>query len=275
MSFDSIEVSEYFEPIELYQFTRGTANWRFTSADEDITFQTNLFEAVPISRSRIVSTQEINKSTLKISMSRRNAFVQQFVASSPSDVITLTVYRVHGADFEPSVTFIGRVSNVDFKENGAEVVVSSNQSMLKRPGLRRAFQTTCPHVLYGEQCKANRALFKTTATLFAASGLTLTSADFIISVNPTFDATWFVGGYVDFVLDGLTNRRFITAHDNVAGTITLNLSFVGITSGDTVAAFAGCDRTPETCVGKFANIDNYGGFPFIPKKNPMDGTPIF
>lgn len=275
MSFDTIEVSEYFEPLELYEFTRGTVNWRYTSADEDITFNTNVFEAVPIKRSNIIATQDIGKSTLKVDVSRRNTFVQQYIASSPTDVISLKVYRIHGADMDPAVTFIGRVVNVDFQENKAQITLHSNQSSLRRPGLRRAYQTTCPHVLYGEQCRANSTLFKTDAVLTGVSGLTLSSSAFVISVNPTFDASWFVGGYVDVVKGGLTERRFITEHDNGTGTLTVNLPFVGLAVGDAVSAFAGCDHTPETCVGKFSNIDNYGGFPFIPKKNPMDGTSIF
>ena len=67
----------------------------------------------------------------------------------------------------------------------------------------------------------------------------------------------------------------LTDFDNGTGTLTLNLPFSDLTVGDTVKAFAGCNHTTEVCDGKFANLLNYGGFPFIPQKNPMDGTIIF
>lgn len=275
MAYNDTEISEYFEPRELFKFTRGTVNWYYASGDEDVTFEAKVYEAEAISRGDIATTQDVNKAGLKIEVAKSNAFIQQYIAASPSDVITLTVYRIHGDEAGSIVSFIGRVVNIDFQESKAVISVQSNQSSLKRPGLRRVFQTTCPHVLYGDMCRVNRTLFKTDAVLSGLSGLTLTSSAFVVSVNATYDPTWFVGGYIDYLVDGATDRRFITAHDNVAGTITVNLPLVGVAIGDTVSAYAGCDHAPETCVGKFSNIENYGGFPFIPEKNPMDGTPIF
>ena len=39
-------------------------------------------------------------------------------------------------------------------------------------------------------------------------------------------------------------------------------------------AFAGCDRTFATCQSKFGNSLNFGGFPWIPVKNPFAGDSI-
>ena len=36
----------------------------------------------------------------------------------------------------------------------------------------------------------------------------------------------------------------------------------------------GCDLRRDTCAGKFANLDNFGGFPDIPGRNPFGGTSI-
>jgi hypothetical protein len=118
--------------------------------------------------------------------------------------------------------------------------------------------------------------FKITAVLATAGGVVITSASFIVAINATYDGQWFVGGVVEFVDgDGLTNRRFIVGHDNVGGALTLNLPLRGAISSSSVDVFPGCGHDTKTCNEKFSNIDSYGGFPFIPLKNPQDGTPVF
>ena len=275
MSFETIEVSEFFAPIELYDFVRGLSSLHFTSSDKDLDFGGKTYTSLPIKRSRIESTQDIGKTPLKIKTSLRNPFVTQYIAASPTQVVDLTVRRIHASDADPSVTFVGRVLNVEFSENEATILCQSVQSSLRRPGLRRLYQTTCPHVLYGDHCAVSRIEFDTVAVLSGVSGLDLTSASFIISIDPTYDPTWFEGGYVEVSQAGVVSTRFITGHDNGTGTLTLNLPLPNLSVGDTVTAFPGCDHGNTTCRAKFDNLDNYGGFPFIPEKNPMDGTSVF
>lgn len=276
MAFEDIESLEFFEPRELYKFTRDTFNWFFTSGDTNITFDGDIYLAVPIKRKSIQSTQELNKTVLKIEVSRTNPFVTQFISESPTDVISVEIIRQHAGDSGTAVSFKGRVINVSFEEASVKISCQSNQSSLRRPGLRRLYQTACPHVLYGDQCTVVQADFKITAVLGGVSGIVLTSSSFAVSINATYDAAWFVGGMVELVDgDGLTNRRFIVEHDNGAGTITLNLPLKGAIATSSVDVFPGCGHDNKTCNEKFTNIESYGGFPFIPKKNPQDGTPVF
>ena len=116
---------------------------------------------------------------------------------------------------------------------------------------------------------------QTELTAVSLSGLDLTSAAFSVSINATYDATHFLGGYVEVSQGGTVSTRGISDHNNGSGIITLTLPLPDLKVGDTVTAYPGCDHDNSTCSGKFANIDNYGGFPFIPEKNPMDGTSVF
>ncbi len=276
MAFNDIEISEYGNaPIELYTFQIGTNTTRLTSYDEDVSFGGFPYTAVTMERSKIQSTQDLGQSTLKLTMSRSISFLDQFIASSPTDIVEIDITRLHFGDTDSAITFKGRVVNVKFLENMAEVTCQPIQTSLKRPGLRRIYQTTCPHVLYGDQCGVIPGSFSVATTLTGVSGLTITSPDFIISINPTFDATHFTGGFVDFNNGGVVTKRFITDHDNVSGILTLNLTFSEIAVGSSVTAFPGCDHGIKTCAGKFNIIENYGGFPFIPIKNPMNGTSVF
>jgi uncharacterized phage protein (TIGR02218 family) len=47
-----------------------------------------------------------------------------------------------------------------------------------------------------------------------------------------------------------------------------------ITVGDTVRLVAGCDKTPETCHARFANILNFRGEPHIPGNDKVFSYPV-
>ena len=49
---------------------------------------------------------------------------------------------------------------------------------------------------------------------------------------------------------------------------------VAIEPGTEVLLTVGCDHSTATCAGRFGNLDNYGGFPAIPSKNPFS-TGVF
>lgn len=277
MTFESVETSVYGnDPIELYAFNVSGTVFRYSSGDEDILFQSHTYTAATVQRGRIEATPDLGKNNIKINVPRTLPFVTLFLASPPTTVVELTITRIHASDQDPAITWIGRVVNVSFKDNVAEITASPLSSSLKRPGLRRPYQLDCAHVLYEiNSCRVIQDSFLIPATLTAVSGNIITSTGFIVSINPTFDATWFVGGIVESTTGTLVTRRFVTEHNNATGELTLNLPFEGILAGDTVTAFPGCDRRIATCDGKFANLPNHGGFPYIPEKNPMDGTSVF
>ena len=49
---------------------------------------------------------------------------------------------------------------------------------------------------------------------------------------------------------------------------------VGLAPQTPVELVAGCDHSMPTCAARFDNLANYGGFPFIPTKNPFS-TGVF
>lgn len=66
--------------------------------------------------------------------------------------------------------------------------------------------------------------------------------------------------------------RMILAHSG--DSVTLSALLSGLAVGVAFEAFAGCDRTLATCQAKFGNAINFGGFPWIPAKNPFTGDAI-
>src|SRR3546814_2715916 len=52
---------------------------------------------------------------------------------------------------------------------------------------------------------------------------------------------------------------------------TLITQFEDEGAGTAISLYPGCDHRRMTCKDKFNNILNYGGFDWIPTKNPMGG----
>lgn len=276
MSYNDLEISTSDgKPVELYTFTRDGKNYYYTSYQENIVFDTITYLAIPIARASIEGTSDLGRVSLKVTMSILADFVKQYIASSPAGVVSLTITRFHRGDTNTAIAWKGRVSNVRFGEAEVEVTCLPIYAAIRRPGLRRQYQATCPHVLYNSPCNVVKETFEISATILSISGNLIESPSFIVDVNPTYNSTWFVGGFVLYNNGQVIDRRFIVGHDNVTGVLTLNLAFAKLTLGSVVKAYPGCNHTIATCKDKFSNLDNYGGFPYIPIKNPMDGTSIF
>jgi uncharacterized phage protein (TIGR02218 family) len=271
LTYSSRETSIYGgEPIEIYSFDReGIQIWRYTSCDRDLIIDGNVYTAAPIKRNDIEGSQDVERTALKITMPADADFPQQFIASPPTDRIMVEARRYHYADSEIAFLWIGRVVNVEQKEFQAIVLCESAISSLKRPTLRRVYQTTCPHLLYGNECQLIKSAWVVPATLQAGTG----GLDLVSSTFAGYPDGYFAGGFVEITIAGNLNRAFIVSHS--LDTIVTGLPLQGAIVGLSINAYPGCDHSLDTCSAKFSNHLNYGGFPFIPTKNPMGGTPVF
>ncbi len=271
MSYDVIEKSIYeAQPIELYTFTRGSEVSRYTSAQEDQLITGQLYEAYNIKRAKIEQNQDIGRNPVSFEADHKLPFVQQYIGTPPTDIINVQILRYHETDTDNQtiVLWIGRVVNVKFNGDKVDVRCESIFTSLKRPTLRRLYQIPCPHLLYGPLCTLDQSSFKVTATLSSVNGTTLKAAAFALQISGHF-----TGGYITWEVNNVTNKRFILTH--TGDTLVINLPFPGVSALNTVEAYPGCDHSLTTCEIKFLNHLNYGGFPYIPKKNPFNGTPVF
>lgn len=269
MTFQAQESSTYSaHPIELYQFSRGSVTWRYTSADEDKVISLITYTKQAIDRTAFEQTQEMSRSPITLTVDKNLPFVLQYRGSPPSDIVLLKIQRYHELDGELVTPWMGRVTNVKFKERTAEIRCEPIYTSMKRPVLRRRYQTTCPHVLYGAMCGAPSASFVTNVTVQSVNGLTISSSTFALQADG-----YYSGGYVDWEVGGNLERRFILSH--VGSDITINLPFASGVNGSIIRAYPGCDHLLSTCNSKFSNVLNYGGQPFYPKKNPFGGSPIY
>lgn len=257
-------------PVELYEFGYGSTALYYTSSGQGYTdasvSPSQSYTSANIERSAISSTEEKARNSLTLTVPRTFAIAELFRVSPPSDTVNVTLRRVHRGDTASVVVaWMGRVLSCQF--NGAKATLQCEpiSVSLRRSGLRRIYGRACPHVLYGTACGLNKSDFDHATTVSSISGLTLTVG--------SIGAYSYAGGFVEWVNDaGNTERRFIESHVGTA--LTLMQAFAGIANTDAVTIYPGCDHTLAAC-DAFGNVLNYGGWPWIPNKNPWAGDPVF
>jgi hypothetical protein len=264
-------------PVQLYLFRYGTEAgelYAYTSHTQELTVDHGgsvgeiVYSPVPIQRDGITSNGTLDKSALRINMDVGTDLAELFRVYPPSNVVTLTIYEGHldDPDGEFLVVWAGRVITAG-RESG-ELVISGEpvSTQMKRPGLRRHYQYGCPHVLYGEQCKANKAAATVSATVASITGASVTLNS---GWEGAFAPEKFLRGLLEWTPAGQsTERRTII---RITGDV-LSLSGLprNLDASDTVSVVLGCNHkafAPDgDCEALHNNLPNYGGQPWIPIK---------
>jgi hypothetical protein len=255
---------------ELYRFTEGENVWTYTSADEAEVYAGETYTPAAIGRSEAEQKGELTKANIDVSVAIDSDLGQRYVSSLIDAVVGLTIFVKDDEDVY--VAWKGRLSIVKPERASIKLVFESVFTSLRRPGLRTMYQRSCPHVLYGRGCRLNKADFRIPAHLVSISnnGLSI-----IVNEATTYPNGTFVGGMIE---DMEGNLRLIIDHYGPTLTLIRKLDGLAWTSADpediNCYIYPGCMRTKEDCKNKFNNIDNYGGYPFIPLTNPFGGKAI-
>lgn len=254
-------------PIELYEFIQGTFRWTYTSHSESIVRLGQVYSPAPIVRDSIKQTTDIFKDGLTLTFPRDSEFAAQFLAFSPELPTTVTVYRGHLLDTaaEYVVYWKGRISSSKTSGNTIDLDCESVYTSIRRPGLRACFQLSCRRTLYLRGCNVNRELYAHPGTVLSIANL----LNVTVSGASLMGDGYYTGGMLKTKDDVL---RFITSH--VGDVVTISRPLTTLQGRDDVVLYPGCDHLKETCNNKFNNILNFGGFPWIPTRNPYDGSSI-
>lgn len=263
--FDTEASRDSASPRELYLFTQGDREWAWTGADADVSWFGRVYAKTGIARTAIDFSQEDTAGNIDIIVPAINEVAQLFVGLPPSPQVYVTVTRVH-RDGRSGIMFVGRVSRPTFTEDlEARLTCVPLPGALSRPIPSLTYQRQCNWALYGADCGISAAAFRDAATLSVVSGYVIRSSTF--SSHPD---GWYTGGWAELTSGTRAgDKRGITKH--VGDELTLTAPFQGVVPGDTVYAFAGCDRTETTCKNKFNNLERHMGFNRIPDKNPHQG----
>lgn len=271
MTFEAYEIAaQAATPVELYTFYAGSERFDYTSSDVEFTYLTRIYAPAALHRESIDDTGEVTKSSLRIACAHDFAIGDLFNPYPPSDIIRLELRRVHRTDtaVEAMLIWTGRVLSCQWTGIKAELQCESLLSSMRRTGLRRLYQRNCPHILYGAACGVASAAFRHAATISTVAGTSISAAAF-----DALDDGYLAGGYLEWNNGTRTERRGIASH--LGDTIVISHPIPEFAFGNSVFVFAGCDHSITTCDGKFSNSANYGGFPYVPRKNPFGGNSVF
>lgn len=268
MSFLSFETSRSSgQPLELYEFKYGAYIYRYNTTASEVIINNIPYLPMPLSREAITLTSDIRRSQLTITAPSNFEVANFFRASIPATPISVTIKKKHRNDAEVITEWIGRIITAEWKHSGVQIYCESYYSAIQGNANMRYYGYSCPHMLYGNRCKVSRISYRTVAIVSGVSGTSVTSSVFSTKPNG-----YFTGGYLMFYdgTTGLTHMRYISAHSG--STVTLSNQIPELTAGKQVEVYPGCDHTLATCRDKFNNHINFGGFPWIPGRNPFTST---
>lgn len=268
MSYTAIESSvQQGAPVELYQVFQGAKRWYYCTGEQPVTYQSIDYTPYPIRRDRIKQSTDVFKNSIRLTFPRDNDFASQFIGFAPEDVTSITVLRGHYTDTagEFITYWKGRVQSAKATDSQVELECEPIYTSIRRPGLRAKFEYGCRHALYGHGCGVGREAYKLEGlVLDLVGGLNVT-----VQGASLFPDGYFTGGIL--VSDDAASR-FIVGH--VGAVVTVSRPINSLAAGQNARLYPGCDHLRTTCESKFNNLDNFGGFPWIPSRNPFDGSSI-
>jgi len=249
---------------ELYRFAYAAQTFTYTDHHWPYVHNNETYEPVYITRNRLNVTESMARSSMKVTIARDAGLVALYNQQPPSDMIEVQVFQ-HD-DGNVGIVYVGRVLSVSRSGSLAELTCEPIYTSLKNGGLRRRYQRLCPYALYDSECRVSANQFKTSTTVDSVGSNTVSASAF----SGQSDG-WYTGGYVE--VGAQPERRSVVGHSG--DTLQLTAPLQDAQAGDAIDAYAGCDHTRSTCQNKFNNLDNFGGLPWIPRKNPFGNDPIF
>lgn len=159
--------------------------------------------------------------------------------------------------------FSGFVDRGNGDRHSATLTVSSYTKLLDVSVPRDVYQASCLNNLFDARCGKSRSA--STAAITATSGTDAARTSFTAAALAQ-PAEWATLGVIECLTGANAGLWRTVKQHSAGGVITVLLPWsspVGV--GDTFALEAGCDKTLDTCVDKFANRARFRGQPFIPQ----------
>ncbi|MDQ3070466.1 MAG: phage BR0599 family protein [Acidobacteriota bacterium] len=266
-----IETSQPREGIEI---TTGTGLiptvYRIATGTRDVVINGFTFYASPAQRGSVKIASSNDGADLEITLPVSHPVPQRYLQGGvPPRQISVVVWRKQTTSGESERIWSGRATSMACEGHTAILRVPSRMTEAYQ---RRLPTITagrmCPHILYDENCRVNRNSYRIDGVANAVSGLTVRVNT---AVEPVID--WATFGELHHVASG----ESVTISEQKGGTdivgphmmITVQLPISVMQAGDAVTVYAGCAHTIAVCRTKFANVENFGGFPAYPSINPF------
>lgn len=241
----------------LFEFGAMLDKYFYTSAQIDIKKGDKIY------KSETIFLNELGKDSLNDDASISCGFdcepINLYKDFNPSTNINVKIM-----DADERLLFYGRIASVEFnaKDGSAAIKLSTLGALMKGKIPTRTFSRECGFELFDENCALNKKDYSLTLLgkdcEFLENFTQIKSAK--IGEKPD---GYFLGGYVSF------NNQHSYIMQHTGDTIFLMFPLKKLNKNVVLYVYAGCDKLLNTCKNKFNNEINYGGFPFVPGKNPV------
>jgi uncharacterized phage protein (TIGR02218 family) len=267
-SLDTLEGSlQSSEPIEVYRIVFGSTVYRYTSSQTSVVLDGETYLPQPISRGRLSQNRERQPQTLDITVPGTLEFPRNYLNIAPGRIASVSIIRLQRNEsptFDTQLLiFKGTIGAVNYSDDGrfAKLIARSIEYSKAESVPRFTFMGMCNNFLYDPFCKVNPDLYNEIGTCSAGGTTTVLTVPNAANRADGF----FNGGYIT-PTSGLTDFRMVLAH--TGDQITILLPFAEDVTGAEVQIFSGCDHIlTGDCATKFDNVENFGGFHFVPNKN--------
>jgi len=257
-------------PIELYEWSAGLTTTRYTSSEGDISFGGFTWASRTLTRDGFGKMVETEQSTLEVKMPTTDPIASQYIGIQPADRVDLVLSRIHEVMSPASslVLFRGFVTSVAFKDEIATLTLKPFNELFQREMPRQTYQGLCNHVHYDGRCgiiesaAPNQLIGTVISQTNNGEIINVPGAGSVADNKSPLQA--FKGGFAR--TSDFSDFRLILDQDG--DDLTLLLPFSSSVLGTSIVLQRGCDRSVVTCVAKYGNIINYGGFPHVPGVDP-------
>lgn len=255
-------------PVELYHIWRGSDHWRYTNGDVAVVYDTYTWNPATITRGTTQYDSQLEVNQLAVQFSRVTTPLTEFVSQNPLDVLWIEVLRLFRDDspLEAGVVFIGQINSVAIQGVGMQLRCVGFEQFLKLSIPIYRYQPQCNWTLFDldnesyNRCSLNKNNYIYQSTVNVSSdGLTLTRT----GGDAWPGSSFFALGHIEWD----NHSRMVVAQTSTTA-VTLRYLIPGLTNGETIDLYPGCDGSIETCRDKFSNVNNFGGHPYIPEDNP-------
>jgi len=243
--------------VNVYKVIVGPNVWLYTSGEFDLQTASEVWKAIPMKRTDL--TYELKQTNLTLTTPADLEPFNSFKYNVPILPIKVEVYEYPAM----SVRFMGVVTGIKYivNKNIAEVKLGSTDTIGK---------TMCPNRTYGQQCSFDLfdelcGLDKNNFTLTLQVSELVWESDNIFS-HPDL-GNYQEGAFsMGYVLLNTGESQYIVEHTGEK--IQLLDTLYTLNKATTIDVVFGCNKSLTQCRDKFNNTPNFGGFPFIPTKNP-------
>lgn len=246
--------------VQLYEFTKGTEKFYFTSGDRDFLFQNRTYKPVPIKCSSIKSTQDKSKASITVNVAKDNQVGDWFKLTTPGNV-KLFVWRTSKDDVSQyERVFNGTVLGAEFQQSELVFTCEPLAALTSRTICRYTYQTVCNHNVYKGKCRldVDDHSYFTKVIKIGTDGITLT-----IESRNGYAKGILTTGYIQ----STGRHAAMIMQDDGSTTLKMLSPIENLKAGDTIRVVKGCDRSSKTCKEKFNNFDNFFGFEHVPTRN--------